>query len=170
MLVVMPFGGAAANDNSFGSNSYDQILLDLLAIASERYRVSDARAIGGISRGGFWAYHLGLRFPDQFVAIGGHSPFFDADHVPAAYNPLNLAAALSADTHLRLWLDRGANDYAAAGIEQMHVNLQCEADASRVCGLSRWGSQRGVLVAQHRRLCRLLFERAFRPKTRIRRR
>ena len=88
MLVVMPFGGQAANENSFGSNSYDQILLDLLGLVSERYRVSGARAIGGISRGGFWAYHLGLRFPDQFVAIGGHSPFFDADHVPAAYNPI----------------------------------------------------------------------------------
>ena len=37
---------------------------------------------------------------------------------------MNLAAALSADTHLRLWLDRGTSDYAAAGIEQMHVNLQ----------------------------------------------
>ena len=123
MIVLMPFGGEAANDNSFGDNSYDRALLDLLAIVSERYLVSDARAIGGISRGGFWAYHLGLRFPDQFVAIGGHSPFFDADHVAAAYNPLNLAAALSPDTHLKLWLDRGTNDHAAAGIEQMHVNM-----------------------------------------------
>ena len=124
MIVVMPFGGEAANDNTFGGHSYDQILLRLLAIVSERYRVGDARAIGGISRGGFWAYNLGLRFPDQFVAIGGHSPFFDADHVAAAYNPLNLAATLPADTHLKLWLDRGANDYAAPGVEQMHVNLQ----------------------------------------------
>ncbi len=124
MLVVMPFGGNAANSNAFDDNSYDQILLHLLDTASERYRVSEARAIGGISRGGFWAYHLGLRFPDQFVAIGGHSPFFDAEHVPAAYNPLNLARALSADTRLKLWLDRGTNDHAAAGIEQMHVNLQ----------------------------------------------
>ena len=124
MIVVMPFGGAAANDNSFGGNSYDQVLLNLLTVASERYRVGDARAIGGISRGGFWAYHLGLRYPGQFVAIGGHSPFFDADHVAAAYNPLNLAATLPADTHLKLWLDRGANDYAAPGVEQMHVNLQ----------------------------------------------
>ena len=124
MLVVMPFGGDAANDNTFSEHSYDQILLNLLSVVAERYRVSDARAIGGISRGGFWAYHLGLRYPDQFVAIGGHSPFFDADHVPAAYNPLHLAAALPADTHLQLWLDRGTNDYAAPGIEQMHVHLQ----------------------------------------------
>ncbi len=124
MIVLMPYGGAAANDNSFQGDSYDQILLNLLNIVSERYRVGDARAIGGISRGGFWAYHLGLRYQDQFVAIGGHSPFFDADHVPAAYNPLNLAATLPVDTHLQLWLDRGANDFAAPGVEQMHVNLQ----------------------------------------------
>ena len=124
MIVVMPYGGAVANDNSFQGDSYDQILLRLLNIVSERYRVGDARAIGGISRGGFWAYHLGLRYPDQFVAIGGHSPFFDADHVPAAYNPLNLAATLPAGAHLKLWLDRGANDHAAPGVEQMHVSLQ----------------------------------------------
>ena len=124
MIVVMPFGGEAANQNSFGHNSYDKILLDLIALVTERYRTSDAQAIGGISRGGFWAYHLGLRFPERFVAIGGHSPFFDADHAPAAYNPLNLAQALAADTHLKIWLDRGTNDYAAAGIDKMHVNLQ----------------------------------------------
>ena len=124
MIVVMPFGGEAANENRFGDHSYDQVLLELLNIVAERYRTSDARAIGGISRGGFWAYNLGLRYPDLFVAIGGHSAFFDADHVPPAYNPLDLAGSLSADTRLKLWLDRGANDYAAAGIEQMHVNLR----------------------------------------------
>ena len=124
MIVVMPFGGEAANQNSFGESSYDRILLDLMGIISERYRTSEARAIGGISRGGFWAYHLGLRFPDQFVAIGGHSPFFDADHVPAAYNPLNLAQSLSAESRLSLWLDRGTSDYAAPGIDQMHITLQ----------------------------------------------
>ena len=123
MIVVMPFGGDAANQNSFGEHSYDRILLELLNVMAERYRTSGARAIGGISRGGFWAYHLGLRFPEQFVAIGGHSPFFDPDHVPAAYNPLHLAKSLTADTRLKLWLDRGTNDYAAAGIDQMHVNL-----------------------------------------------
>ena len=48
--------------------------LDLLTQVSARYRTNGDQAIGGISRGGFWAYHLGLRFADMFVAIGGHSP------------------------------------------------------------------------------------------------
>ena len=124
MIVLMPDGGALANDNSFGAHSYDRLLLDLLAQVSAQYRTNGVQAIGGISRGGFWAYHLGLRYPDMFVAIGGHSPFFDDDHVAPAYNPLYLAKALDADTHLKMWLDRGNRDYAAPGVEKMHVNLR----------------------------------------------
>ncbi|MCY3779689.1 MAG: CapA family protein [Chloroflexi bacterium] len=124
MIVLMPYGGAAANDNSFGPYSYDKVLLDLLTQVSARYRTNGVRAIGGISRGGFWAYHLGLRFPEQFVAIGGHSPFFDEDHVLPAYNPLALVESLSPDTRLELWLDRGTLDYAAPGVDKMHVKLQ----------------------------------------------
>ena len=124
MIVLMPYGGAPANENQFGANSYDQVLLDLLAQISSRYRVNGDYAIGGISRGGFWAYNLGLRFSDMFVAVGGHSPFFDEDHAPAAYNPLSLAESMHADTHLKLWLDRGTRDHAAAGVDKLHVTLR----------------------------------------------
>lgn len=124
MIVLMPYGGAAANDNNFGESSYDKVLLDLLEQVSARYRTNGLNAIGGISRGGFWAYHLGLRFADMFVGIGGHSPFFDDDHVLAAYNPLDLAQGLDAATHLKLWLDRGSRDYAAPGVDRMHVLLR----------------------------------------------
>jgi enterochelin esterase-like enzyme/poly-gamma-glutamate capsule biosynthesis protein CapA/YwtB (metallophosphatase superfamily) len=124
MIVVMPKGGSLANQNHFNGVSYDAILLDLLVQVDENYRTDGRRAIGGISRGGFWAYHLGLRFRNSFVAIGGHSPFFDADHAEPAFNPLNLAQDLREDTHLRLWMDRGTDDHAAAGIDQMHVILR----------------------------------------------
>ena len=95
MIVLMPYGGSIANRNHFNGISYDAILLDLLEQTEGRYRTNGARAIGGISRGGFWAYHLGLRFPYDFVAIGGHSPYFDRDHAGPADNPLDLAQRLS---------------------------------------------------------------------------
>jgi enterochelin esterase-like enzyme len=127
-IVVMPFGENIANENRFDEVTYDNILLDFLQQMNERYRTNGKQAIGGISRGGFWAYHIGLRFPEQFVAIGGHSPFFDVYHAPPEYNPLNLAEQLPSDTHLKLWLDRGTSDYAAEGVDRMHVNL----DAAKV--------------------------------------
>ena len=124
MLVVMPYGSAEANQNIFNGTGYDAILLDFLTQMNGRYRTNGRQAIGGISRGGFWAYHVGFRFNQDFVAIGGHSPFFDPNHVSSAHNPLELADALSADTTLRLWLDRGTADYAADGVEQLHYALQ----------------------------------------------
>ena len=124
MIALMPYGGAEANKNSFESTSYDKILLDFLAQMAERYRGNGKQAIGGISRGGFWAYQVGLRHPEQFVAIGGHSPYFDRGHVAAGHNPLHIAESIAPDIPQRLWLDRGTADHAVAGIEQMRVIFQ----------------------------------------------
>jgi len=123
MIVVSLFGENIANENRFDEVTYDNILLDFLEQMNDRYRTDGRQAIGGISRGGFWAFHVALRFPEQFVAIGGHSPFFDLYHAPPEFNPLDLALQLTPDTHLKLWLDRGTEDYAADGIDQMNVNL-----------------------------------------------
>jgi poly-gamma-glutamate synthesis protein (capsule biosynthesis protein) len=123
MIVVSLFGEYVANENMFDGMTYDNILLDFLVQMDEQYRTDGRRAIGGISRGGFWAYHLGLRFPEQFVAIGGHSPFFDPYHAPSEFNPIDLALNLPSDTHLQLWLDRGTDDYVADGVDRMHINL-----------------------------------------------
>ena len=124
MIVLMPSGGAIANENEFAGLTYDAILLDFLSQRRQSLRISDKQAIGGISRGGFWAYHLGLRFPNDFAAVGGHSPFFDPDHAPDAFNPLDLAETLSAESAPKLWLDRGTRDHASEGVERVRVILQ----------------------------------------------
>ncbi len=124
MIVLMPAGGAIANENRFNGATYDAILRDFSRQMGQNLRDNGRHAIGGISRGGFWAYHLGLRYAEDFVAIGGHSPFFDADHAAPPYNPLDLAEALTDATQLKLWLDRGTRDHAADRVEQMHVILQ----------------------------------------------
>ncbi|MCY4144838.1 MAG: CapA family protein [Chloroflexi bacterium] len=124
MIVLMPYGGAEANQNRFDTTSYDRIALDFLAQMSIRYRGSGAQAIGGISRGGFWAYQIGLRHADDFVAVGGHSPYFDRAHVAPDHNPLHIAEALAREAYPRLWLDRGTADHAVTGVEQMRVILE----------------------------------------------
>lgn len=130
VALVMPFGGTIANTNIFQENaSYEYILLnELLPQVEDTYCVENsasARAIGGISRGGFWAYLLGLRHPEYFSAVGGHSPFFDEYHAPEAYNPLNLATSVTwiGDDLPRLYMDRGKNDYAQVNIDLMDERL-----------------------------------------------
>lgn len=123
--VVMPFGGELANTNEFGEISWGNVLLDLMDDFEEKFPLdSSRRAIGGISRGGFWAYHVGLRHPEMFRAIGGHSAFFDLYHAPDEANPLDLALTLNPAAAPALYLDRGANDYAAPGLDIMDARLR----------------------------------------------
>ncbi|MBC8100848.1 MAG: hypothetical protein H7Y11_15520, partial [Armatimonadetes bacterium] len=127
LIVVLPFGNWIANENDFGAASWGNVLVsELLPLVENTHRVQSrpaSRAIGGISRGGFWAYQIGLRHPDLFRTIGGHSAFFDLYHAPDAYTPLDLALTLTPESPLSLWLDRGSADYAAPGLDLMHERL-----------------------------------------------
>lgn len=130
MALVMPWGGTQANTNVFGENaSYEYMILNELMPAVERdfclWNAPEGRAIGGISRGGFWAYEIGLRHPDLFSAIGGHSPFFDLYHAPDSHNPLALALSVSwpEENAPRLYIDRGKQDYAQLNIDRMVERL-----------------------------------------------
>lgn len=127
MILVMPFGGEIANWNQFGTVSWANVILrDLIPHAESGFRIDarrEARAIGGISRGGFWAYHLGFLYPDYFSAVGGHSAFFSLEHLKSA-NPLFLAETAPKIETLRLWLDHGQYDYANGGIGILHRRLE----------------------------------------------
>jgi enterochelin esterase-like enzyme len=127
MLVVLPFGNWVANENRFGDSSWGGVFIDdLMPLVEGQYRIRgqrDWRAIGGISRGGFWAFHIALRHPAFFSAVGGHSAFFDLHHAPPEHNPLDLAVTAIDVENLRIALDRGADDYAAPGLEIMHERL-----------------------------------------------
>ena len=125
MIVVMPNGGWMANENTFDERSWENVVVgELMPHIEATYAVSteqENRAIGGISRGGFWAYTIALRHPDLFGSVGGHSAFFDPQNAPNEFNPLDLAARATATT--RYWLDRGADDYAAYGLDLMSAAL-----------------------------------------------
>lgn len=130
MLVVMPDYGSIGTQNTFPpADSYETVVLDELVPAVERdfctINDRDHRAVGGISRGGFWAYEIALRHPDVFGIVGGHSATFDPGNAPAAFNPLELAlnAPFLADANLRMYIDNGANDVAGTYLELFSSRL-----------------------------------------------
>ncbi len=124
MIVVMPFGEWIANENQFDTVSWENVFLkELMPLVESTYRLDGHRAIGGISRGGFWAFEIAFRHPDLFNSVGGHSAFFDPNNAPDDYNPLDLALNAPDIENLHIWLDRGTDDYAAPGLDLMHAHL-----------------------------------------------
>lgn len=119
MILVMPYMGNFGQINQFPPDpSYETHILEELLPQLDRnfclWQNRDYRAIGGISRGGFWAYSIAMRNPDVFGVVGGHSAFFSGDTVsiPPPFNPLELAIDDESlkDANLRLYLDNGASD------------------------------------------------------------
>jgi enterochelin esterase-like enzyme len=129
VALVLPFGGVMANTNVFYiDGSYEYVILnEVIPMVESNYCLQttpEGKAIGGISRGGFWAYLIGLRHPDLFSAVGGHSPFFDLYHAPDSHNPLALAQSVTwIQGWPRLYMDRGQDDYAQLNIDLMHERL-----------------------------------------------
>jgi enterochelin esterase-like enzyme len=81
-LIVMPYDGdhnALPPENQFG----EALRTDLVRVIDENYRTLPSpqyRAIGGLSRGGNWAIHIGLTNWTVFGQIGAHSaPLFVTD-------------------------------------------------------------------------------------------
>lgn len=139
VVLVLPDGGDIANLDRFDtSDSYENLLLNgLMPIVEADYCLQNSgegRAIGGISRGGFWAYTIGFRHPDQFTAIGGHSPvFYYSGYIPNAHNPLTVIETLTPTDQIpRLWIDRGINDWWAYNIDLMGPLLQQQNLAATV--------------------------------------
>jgi enterochelin esterase-like enzyme len=75
-IVVMPRDRVwlEPTEDNFG-RAVEQSLIPWV---DEHYRTipdREHRAVGGLSRGGAWAIHLGLSHPELFSAVGAHSGF-----------------------------------------------------------------------------------------------
>jgi putative tributyrin esterase len=82
LIIVMPDVGNswyvnwAESEAGQKNNWEDYIIRDLVGHVDATYRTlarREARAINGLSMGGYGALMLGLRHPDMFCAIGSHS-------------------------------------------------------------------------------------------------
>ncbi len=83
-IMVMPFNDIEMGNASkylYSNNGPDSwedfVVNDLVPYVDKTYataRNREMRAIGGISRGGYWATVIGFSHPELFSIIGGHSP------------------------------------------------------------------------------------------------
>ena len=128
MVLIMPNGGQSQELNNFepGESWEDIVIGELIPAVESAFCVwnsSEGRAIGGISRGGFWAASIALRNPGLFTSFGGHSPSFYEDNAPSANNPLDLARAASPTIPLRIYLDIARADSGAENVGQFSTSL-----------------------------------------------
>lgn len=125
-IIVMPAGGWIALNSSGGPYSYESVIIDdLIPFVEANYCAwpeGNGRAIGGLSRGGYWALEIAFRHPEQFASVGGHS----ASLLDVAAGPdLNPQyTALNRDLgNLRIYLDIGENDGGIYNTRKLHEGL-----------------------------------------------
>lgn len=132
MILVLPYFGTVGQLNQFPPDpSYETVILSELLPAVERdlctWSNRDHRAIGGISRGGFWAYSIAMRHPDIFSIVGGHSAYFPnlPREIPPAFNPLEIAlnSSFLPNVNLRMYLDNGAADSSGPSQQEFSTRL-----------------------------------------------
>jgi enterochelin esterase-like enzyme len=108
-LIVMPRERIwkDPDENMFGQ----AVVEDLIPWVDKTYHTipdRQHRAIGGLSRGGAWAVHLGFSHWELFGAISGHSAFyFNSD----AHNIRTWLKAIPPESMPRIFLDIGDRDY-----------------------------------------------------------
>ncbi len=114
------------------------VLTEAIPAVVDRFDADPRRvAIGGISMGGFGAYHLALRRPDRFCATGGHSAGLWSqvgEEFPGAFDTdedferNGVIAAVQEDPdafgETEVWNDYGDEDWFVAGNEAFVAALR----------------------------------------------
>lgn len=107
-LIVVPFDYSYKQPSEYKfEEAFTQLLIPEIDLTYRTLTEVSQRAIGGLSRGGAWALRLGLRHPELFGSIGGHSPaifYADMDTLPTRL------LSIPAEQRPRIWLDAGDKD------------------------------------------------------------
>ncbi len=145
LLIVMPDNGWLANTTTSGPKSYEGFVLDELIPHIEAtycaWPAAAGRAVGGLSRGGYWSLMMAFRRPDLFAGVGAHSPALIDSHAGPAEDPV-VTGATNDLGDLRIWIDIGERDpylreaqplheaLSAAGVpHEWHVNAGTHEEA-----------------------------------------
>ncbi len=126
LLIVMPDNGWLANTTTSGPASYEGFVLnELIPHIESQYCAWPARqgrAVGGVSRGGYWALMMAFRRPDLFRSAGAHSPALIDSFAGAAEDP-RVTGAANPLGDLRIWVDIGERDPYLVDARPLHDAL-----------------------------------------------
>lgn len=133
-VIIMPDFGDIDDTTSGGPRSVEGVVLDnLIPYVEENFctwRSREGRALGGISRGGYWSLMLAFRHTDLFAAVSGHSSQLRLDVDPPQYNPR--ATYAQADlSAMEIWMDWGTSDFLRPGQLYLHESLMNAGIAHR---------------------------------------
>jgi enterochelin esterase-like enzyme len=126
LIIVMPYSGEKLLYTSGGPGSYETVILeDLTSYIEANYCAGTEpahRALGGLSRGGYWSLEIAFRHPNAFGSVGGHSAALLDEFAKPDVNPQY--TALSNDLgDLRIYLDIGSEDWVRENTLQLHADM-----------------------------------------------
>ena len=127
MLIIMPDGRTLSDISSGGAGSYEDVIVnELIPHINSTYcaeKSADYRAIGGLSRGGYWSFEIAFRHPDLFESAASHSgSFLDTGQNPNI-NPLYTATRNDL-SGLRIAMDYGGEDWSRNTGIPLHQSMQ----------------------------------------------
>lgn len=135
-IAVMPAtdefsaNGGKFRYSSRGNTSWEGFVVNELLPAIERkysvWQTPSGRAIGGVSRGAYWAIEIAFQRPDLFGVVSGHSPAITPDlliGVSPDFSMLSMARSIEEIKKLRIHLDAGDRDWAQSGVRKLSGDL-----------------------------------------------
>ena len=125
-MIIMPYGGEIANSTAGGDISFEGVVVnELVPYIEDQYCAwpePAGRAMGGLSRGGYWSLEIGFRYPEMWAAIGGHSAALFSDNASPVFNPVDTWTILTL-VETPLYLDMGEGDWLRQGAYDLHAAL-----------------------------------------------
>jgi enterochelin esterase-like enzyme len=126
LLIVMPDNGWLANTTTSGPGSYEGFVLNELIPHIEANYCAwpdpAGRAVGGLSRGGYWSLMMAFRRADLFRSVGAHSPALIDSHAGPAEDPA-ITGVTNNLGDLRIRLDIGERDPYIVQARPLHEAL-----------------------------------------------
>ena len=126
MIIIMPDGRPWSQTTSGGERSLEAVIIDELIPFVEKNwcvaRKRPHRAIGGVSRGGYWSTEIAFRYPELFGSVGAHSVAYldqgDDPEINPLYTALNNPLG-----QLRIYFDFGREDVLINTARRLHEQM-----------------------------------------------